>query len=664
MRWRVSNKLIAAIVAVTLASLIYFTGLTRNPPGFYIDESSIAYNAFTISHTACDEHGKLLPLFFRGFGEYKNPTYIYLLAALFRIFGPSILLARAFSALLGLAAAATLGVLGWRVSKRGTVGAAVAIQALLTPWLFENSRVVFEVALYPLALALFLLALVRVAPKPKWSWFDSSLIALTLALLTYTYTIGRLLAPVLAIGLALFIDRVRWRGVLQTWFIYLLTLVPLFIFQRHHPGALSARFSGLTYITSGSTVAADVRQFASHYLSNFSVWRMLIAGEANLRDHVPGMGSVLLPTMILAVMGLWFIARRQHRDPWWRFIVYGLFVSAVPASLTVTQFPALRLIAVPVFLLVLTVPALMWLTQNNQASTSAEGKRIFSTINRSALLAVIIGLTLAQGIFFQWQFHRGTPQRGYLFDSHYPQVFDAAVAEGKLPIYLRERPGASGYIQAYWYATLRGLNAPRIVRQSSDQTPPPESVVISTEEKCVDCRLLVRSINYIVYITRPPESAAIATTLPESALSARISAAGATTILHSGHPAKIRVTVENTGSATWPAFGLSDGRYAVVLRDVWRDAMTNALITDADSAARLPRDLPAGRQVELELPITAPARPGSYLLEIDLVQNQTSWFAKPANRDVYIEEQQLVQRQVIWFHEHGPEPLRLKMQVE
>jgi 4-amino-4-deoxy-L-arabinose transferase-like glycosyltransferase len=663
MRWRVSKKLVAAIVAVTLASLIYFTGVTRNPPGFYIDESSIAYNAYTISQTARDEHGNRLPLFFRGFGEYKNPTYIYLLAALFRVFGPGILIARLFSALLGLAAAATLGVVAVRISARQTVGAAVAVQALLTPWLFENSRVVFEVALYPLALALFLLALARSAPKPRWSWADSTLIALTLALLTYSYTIGRLLAPLLALGLALFINRLRRRGVLQAWFVYLLTLVPLFIFQRRHPGALAARFGGLTYITPGSTVAEDVRQFAGHYLSNFSLWRILITGETNLRDHVPIMGSVLLPTIILAAMGLWFIARSRHENPWWRFIVYGLLVSAVPASLTVTEFPALRLIAVPVFLLMLTVPALMWLTQSSEASTAIREESLSTTYKRS-LLAAFIGLTLAQGIFFQWRFHRGTPQRGYLFDSHYPQVFDAASAQGKLPIYLRERAGAAGYIQAYWYGTLRGMNAPQILRQSSDQTLPSEAVVISTEEDCSDCRLIVRSINYNVYITRPQGSTAIATPLPENALRAHISAAGGDILLRAGQEAKIRVTVENAGSATWPAFGSSDGRYAVVLRNVWRDAATNALISDADRAARLPRDLPAGSRAELDLPITAPATPGNYLLMIDLVQNQTPWFVRPANRDIYIEEQQLIQRQVTWFHQHGSEPLRLKTLVE
>src|SRR4051812_31269208 len=83
-----------------LGAVLYAANLRSNPPGFYIDESSISYNAHTIAQTGRDEHGQTLPLFFRAFGEYKNPIYIYLLAGVFRITGPGILTARMLSAFL------------------------------------------------------------------------------------------------------------------------------------------------------------------------------------------------------------------------------------------------------------------------------------------------------------------------------------------------------------------------------------------------------------------------------------------------------------------------------------------------------------------------------------------------------------------------------------
>src|SRR5690348_15577232 len=88
-----------------LLALSYFYQVPQNPPGFYIDESSIAYNAYTIATTGRDEYGESWPLYFRAFGEYKNPVYIYSLAFLFRVFGPSILVARLLSASLTVIAA-------------------------------------------------------------------------------------------------------------------------------------------------------------------------------------------------------------------------------------------------------------------------------------------------------------------------------------------------------------------------------------------------------------------------------------------------------------------------------------------------------------------------------------------------------------------------------
>jgi len=93
-----------------LVLLVWYVGEPlRTTPGFFIDESSIAYNALTISRTGLDEHGQRMPLYFRAFGEYKNPVYIYLLAALFRITGPGILASRALSIALGYLAALVLG---------------------------------------------------------------------------------------------------------------------------------------------------------------------------------------------------------------------------------------------------------------------------------------------------------------------------------------------------------------------------------------------------------------------------------------------------------------------------------------------------------------------------------------------------------------------------
>src|ERR1044071_2690746 len=190
-----ARSYLLAAAACALAFALYAWEVPGNPPGFYIDESSIAYNAHAVSRTGADEYGEYFPLYFRAFSDYKNPVYVYALAALFRLTGPSIFVARLFSATLGALAALLLGLLAARLTERAAVGVFVALSALLTPWLYESSRLVFEVAAYPLAVVLFLLALRRASLKERWTRVDVVSLAAALALLTYTYSIGRLFAP-------------------------------------------------------------------------------------------------------------------------------------------------------------------------------------------------------------------------------------------------------------------------------------------------------------------------------------------------------------------------------------------------------------------------------------------------------------------------------------
>src|SRR5215212_2547208 len=114
-----------------VAAALFFVRITRNPPGFYIDESSIAYNAHTIASTGTDENGVRWPLYFRAFGDYKNPVYIYTLAALFRLTGPSMLVPRLLSAIFVVLAAGTIGFLAWRLTRARVVALLIVISALL-----------------------------------------------------------------------------------------------------------------------------------------------------------------------------------------------------------------------------------------------------------------------------------------------------------------------------------------------------------------------------------------------------------------------------------------------------------------------------------------------------------------------------------------------------
>src|SRR5437588_5854254 len=112
---------LAFLLVLVVGAVIYLHDAGKIPPGSFIDESSVGYNAYLIAQTGHDEIGVAWPLYFRAFGEYKNPIYIYLLAALYRFTGPSISVARMFSATAGLIAALLIGMLAFRITKQCSV---------------------------------------------------------------------------------------------------------------------------------------------------------------------------------------------------------------------------------------------------------------------------------------------------------------------------------------------------------------------------------------------------------------------------------------------------------------------------------------------------------------------------------------------------------------
>ncbi|HCX30709.1 MAG TPA: hypothetical protein DHU55_13225 [Blastocatellia bacterium] len=497
------NRIEVLLLAISLLVVVaYFAEVPRNPPGFFVDEASIAYNAHTIATHGVDEYGQSFPLYFRAFGEYKSPVYIYALAALYWFTGPSILVARMLSAFAGLTVAVLLGLLAARITGQRLAGLIVFIAAGLTPWFFEISRLVFEVALLPVSLSLFLLLLYRASKREEWSWSIAMGLGTLLGLMVYTYSVGRLLAPLFALGLVFFFTRRRWRGVVLTWIIFVITLLPLFVFTLRNPGALGERFKYVTYVKPEDTRATITFRFVRNYLWNFSPRGWLIAGDPEPRHHLPGSGSLLVGIVVLAVLGLVIVLLRHRRDPWWRFVVYGIVVSPIPASLTLDHFHILRLIGLPVFLLVLAVPAIEFLYgeggKPRVGATTERGadERLRQSVRRT-VLAALITLTIVQGAIFQWQFHTAPP-RVDAFDSYYPQVLDAALARSERPIYLLDKTPAA-YMYAFWYATLRGVDLNNFQRTTKDTPPPPGAVVIGHESRCTNCEMIFERGQFRVY---------------------------------------------------------------------------------------------------------------------------------------------------------------------
>lgn len=123
----------------------------------------------------------------------------------------------------------------------------------------------------------------------------------------------------------------------------------------------------------------------------------------------------------------------------------------------------------------------------------------------------------------------------------------------------------------------------------------------------------------------PPPPTPLAANSPPTPFAARIAFLDAPTTLRAGQRAIVRARIENQSAVTWRNAGDASGAGQINLGNHWLDRLGRKLIND-DGRVALPADLMPGASVEVQLEITAPAQPGEYLLELDLVQEHVAWF--------------------------------------
>src|SRR3989344_3343084 len=70
-----------------LAAILRIWQLGSLPPSLTPDEVALGYNAYSILKTGRDEYGKLLPVVFKSFGDFKPGLYVYWTVPFVAIFG-------------------------------------------------------------------------------------------------------------------------------------------------------------------------------------------------------------------------------------------------------------------------------------------------------------------------------------------------------------------------------------------------------------------------------------------------------------------------------------------------------------------------------------------------------------------------------------------------
>ena len=466
--------------AVLLGAGVFYCGAgPAPPPGFIREEASISYNAYTLSHNLHDQNGGVTPLYIKSFGDYKSPLFVYVLAGVFRVTGPSKSAALAAGSVIVLLAIMLVGLLAWRLTRSVLVAGATVVLAALTPWLYELGRTAYETVAEPLCIVLVLLALHWALRSTRGILVRAIPVGLALGALSYSYAGGRLLSPLWAAALLVFAERGRWRWLLATWSVYVLAMIPLVVYSFVHTGALSARYESTTYIHHGMSTGTILGDFLSHYVHDVNLWHWVTSGDPKPYIHVAGAAQLLATTVILALIGVVVVVRRLWSDRFWRFVLAALVLSPEPAALTADRYYSLRLLPLPILLAVLASPGL----DAVRRAAAHDWPARFA----AAALALLVAVQFGQ---FVSNYDKNNGGRGLLFESGVPTLL-ARAFDGDKTVYI-DHDDVYAQTHALWYAVTHDVARSRVSILPDGGAPPNGSMVFGRLQSCdYTCKHLV-----------------------------------------------------------------------------------------------------------------------------------------------------------------------------
>jgi len=308
---------LAAFGAIVLvAAVLRLYQLGDNPPGLFCDEASIQYDAYLVLHTGADRWGVHLPFYFKSFGDYESPLFIYVSMPIVALLGLNPIADRLEAALFGIGAVALLYPLAMELFRRRDAALLSTAVLAISSWHILYSHVAFEAIsmpfFYVLAPYLFLTALRR----RHTLLYYGSFVAWGLSL--YTYHVPRLETPVF-LGCMLLIyyrDLLRWkRPTLIGIVIFVVLSIPLGISIL--TGDATARFALIGVFSQGLHGWALVSALYNNYIQHYSIWFLFIfgstPGDPVLRGYIMGMGALYwtqFPFLLVGMAGL--LARRDR----------------------------------------------------------------------------------------------------------------------------------------------------------------------------------------------------------------------------------------------------------------------------------------------------------------------------------------------------------------
>jgi 4-amino-4-deoxy-L-arabinose transferase-like glycosyltransferase len=364
------------ITILLLATALRFMSLGSIPPGLTQDEASLGYNAYSILKTGKDEYGKVMPVIFKSFGDYKPGLYVYLDVPFVVAFGLNEVAVRLPSALAGVLIVYLIYLIVNRLFDKKP-GIFAAFVASVTPWLIFYSRGAWEANVSLMLTLAAIYFFLRALESQKFLLVSTSLFALTL----WTYQGAKLSSAIVFLILIIlywrkivsFKSRDLAASILLPVIISIPIILSLFngqtgrldvfsIFSYPRPKDYTQvflnegneKFGSLSYDLFHSESLNFTRGILGRYFNHFSAKFLFFQGDYQNPQHsAPYQGMLLISDMVLLLVGLVVIVR-QKLNKGIVFIILWLIFSPLPAVLTRDQVQSVRALNMAVPLVIIS----------------------------------------------------------------------------------------------------------------------------------------------------------------------------------------------------------------------------------------------------------------------------------------------------------------------